>query len=301
MAVPVLLNPFASSASAARPEMTEVSTVSGITYFSGAGKFSSSRIGIGERVMINGRRGKITSDDGTSNPYKVTFDNGEVSGWLYPNEVTRETPDGWTVLDHSRKYANASAYDLDDPARVFCGTSAEPLGAKAGKQNSAFAFDGPNSQSMPYTLSVDMRNPETFTHWRVASNPHYGFDDAHLESWDSSKGQFVRVQGSEVHYWRSRSEDGFAYASFTSAVTSSKWRICITSYGNDSHYQARFQCYLTEAQFGRSPMARWRMVSRVIGPLMLAWRRAAERAYAPGGAGFDACHQEFAALAARDS
>ena len=195
IAVPVVLNPFASSASAARPEMTEVSTVSGITYFSGAGK-------------------------------------------------------GWTVLDHSRKYANAAAYDLDDPASVFTGTSAEPLGAKAGKQNSAFAFDGPNSQSMPYTLSVDMRKPETFTHWRVASNPHYGFDDAHLESWDSSKGQFVRVQGSDVHYWRSRSEDGFAYASFGSAVTSSKWRICITSYGNISHFQAKFQCYLTEVQFG---------------------------------------------------
>ena len=44
-------------------------------------------------------------------------------------------------------------------------------------------------------------------------------------------------------------------------------------------------------------MARWRMVSRVIGPLMLAWRRAADRAYAPGGVGFDACRQEFAALA----
>ena len=51
---------------------------------------------------------------------------------------------------------------------------------------------------------------------------------------------------------------------------------------------------------GRSPMARWRMVGRVIGPLMLAWRRAAERAYAPGGVGFDACHQEFTALAGRD-
>ena len=50
----------------------------------------------------------------------------------------------------------------------------------------------------------------------------------------------------------------------------------------------------------RARMARWRMVSRVIGTLMLAWRRAAERAYAPGGAGFDACHQEFAALAGRD-
>ena len=44
-------------------------------------------------------------------------------------------------------------------------------------------------------------------------------------------------------------------------------------------------------------MARWRMVSRVIGPLMLAWRRAADRADAPGGVGFDACRQEFAALA----
>ena len=50
----------------------------------------------------------------------------------------------------------------------------------------------------------------------------------------------------------------------------------------------------------RARMARWRMVSRVIGTLMLAWRRAIERAYAPGGAGFDACHQEFAALAGRD-
>ena len=47
---------------------------------------------MGESVMVNGRRGKITSDDGTSNPYKVTFDNGEVSGWLYPNQVTRAAP-----------------------------------------------------------------------------------------------------------------------------------------------------------------------------------------------------------------
>jgi hypothetical protein len=46
------------------------------------------RIGMGEDVIVNGRRGKITSDVGTSNPYKVTFDR-EVSGWLYPNQVTR--------------------------------------------------------------------------------------------------------------------------------------------------------------------------------------------------------------------
>jgi hypothetical protein len=35
---------------------------------------------MGDYVMVNGRCGKITSDVGTSNPYKVTFDNGEVSG-----------------------------------------------------------------------------------------------------------------------------------------------------------------------------------------------------------------------------
>ena len=45
------------------------------------------RIRMGEYVMVNGKRGKITSDDGTL-PYKVTFDE-EVSGWLCPQHVTR--------------------------------------------------------------------------------------------------------------------------------------------------------------------------------------------------------------------
>ncbi|KOO26862.1 map3k delta-1 protein kinase [Chrysochromulina tobinii] len=48
------------------------------------------RIEMGEYVVVNGRRGKITSDNRTSNPYQVTFDNGEVSGWLFPHGVTRD-------------------------------------------------------------------------------------------------------------------------------------------------------------------------------------------------------------------
>jgi serine/threonine protein kinase len=48
------------------------------------------RIEMGEDVVVNGRRGKITSDNRTSNPYQVTFDNGEVSGWLFPHGVTRD-------------------------------------------------------------------------------------------------------------------------------------------------------------------------------------------------------------------
>jgi hypothetical protein len=48
---------------------------------------------MGEYVMVNGRRGRITTDNGKSKPYKVTFDNnGEVSGWLDPNQVTRAAP-----------------------------------------------------------------------------------------------------------------------------------------------------------------------------------------------------------------
>jgi len=48
------------------------------------------RFRMGDYVMVNGRRGKIASDNRTSNPYKVTFDNGEVSGWLCPHDVTRD-------------------------------------------------------------------------------------------------------------------------------------------------------------------------------------------------------------------
>ena len=50
----------------------------------------ASRIGMGEYVLVNGRPGRITTDDGTGNPYKVTFDNGEVSGWLDPRDVTQD-------------------------------------------------------------------------------------------------------------------------------------------------------------------------------------------------------------------
>jgi hypothetical protein len=51
------------------------------------------RPGIGDRVRVAksgphfGRRGRITTDDKTSNPYRVTFDDGTESEWLYPHEV----------------------------------------------------------------------------------------------------------------------------------------------------------------------------------------------------------------------
>jgi hypothetical protein len=40
-----------------------------------------------EEGVHKGRRGVITTDDKSGNPYKVTFANGTVSGWLKPNEL----------------------------------------------------------------------------------------------------------------------------------------------------------------------------------------------------------------------
>jgi len=58
-----------------------------------------------------------------------------------------------------------------------------------------------------------------------------------------------------------------------------------------------FSQFLPDGSFTRvSPTARWRLVGRMAGPLMLAWRRASERVYAPGGAGFELCRHEFVAL-----
>jgi len=47
----------------------------------------------------------------------------------------------------------------------------------------------------------------------------------------------------------------------------------------------------------RNPCARWRLLGSVLGRLMLLWRRASERAYAPSGCGYEACRAEFEALA----
>jgi hypothetical protein len=68
------------------------------------------RIGMGKDVIVNSRRGRITTDDGTNNRYRVTFDdNKEVSGWLYPHDVTRAAD--------AAKVARAKAVPLQKQAR----------------------------------------------------------------------------------------------------------------------------------------------------------------------------------------
>jgi len=80
---------------------------------------AASRVGMGEYVLVNGRRGRITTDDGTSNPYKVTFDNGEVSGWLYPHDVARDVTRAMKALPQSEaaRKARADAVQLQKEER----------------------------------------------------------------------------------------------------------------------------------------------------------------------------------------
>jgi len=139
---------------------------------------------------------------------------------------------GWTVPEHSDLVSYACSYDLCDITAVFDGTEQDPLGG-------AIDFAGPNYQSLPYTFTIDMGEVQTFTHWRVAGNGWYSFQDAHL----------ANVPGSDVDYTNNRADDGFVYAAFSSPVAAQHWQTVITSYGNPD-YQASFQCYLTEVQFG---------------------------------------------------
>jgi paired amphipathic helix protein Sin3a len=72
-----------------------------------------------------------------------------------------------------------------------------------------------------------------------------------------------------------------------------------TLFENHRDLLDEFSLFLPDGTAPVRPMSRWRLVSRVVGRLMLAWRRAAERAYAPGGEGFEACRTEFETLVAQ--
>eukprot|EP01043_Picozoa_sp_COSAG02_P014606 COSAG02_NODE_605_length_19635_cov_7.106982_8_plen_705_part_00 len=162
---------------------------------------------------------------------------------------------GWTARDYSPtgNAADCSMYDVCNPEYAFdgetTGTSAELFGA-------SFDMDGPNYREAPWLFTVDIGEPRTFTHWRVAGNSWYCFGAAHLNYWDDASQQMIRIPGSDVLY----KPDGpnrpvvsgpFVVATFNAAVTSSKWQVVLEDHTNPDN-QARFQIYLSEVQFGSS-------------------------------------------------
>jgi len=65
-----------------------------------------------------GKRGVITTDDKTGNPYKVTFANGTVSGWLRPNELRSSGLAGETAVLQRAMAARAPAVRAACEARL---------------------------------------------------------------------------------------------------------------------------------------------------------------------------------------
>ena len=151
----------------------------------------------------------------------------------------------WAVPQHSPLVSYACQYNLCTITAPFDGTASNPLG-------NSIDFAGPNYQPLPYTYTIEMGARYTFSRWRVAGNTWYRFGQVHLKYADTS-GTLVTVPGSNTDF--TTIPDGeFAYGTFSSPVTASRWQVVITSYAN-SDYQAMFQCYLREVQFGAGAAA----------------------------------------------
>ena len=146
----------------------------------------------------------------------------------------------WTVPQYSPLVSYACQYNLCTITAPFDGTASNPLG-------NSIDFAGPNYQPLPYSYTIEMGARYTFSRWRVAGQTWYRFGQVHLKYADTS-GTLVTVPGSNTDF--TTIPDGeFAYGTFGSPVTASRWQVVITSYAN-TDYQARFQCYLREVQFG---------------------------------------------------
>eukprot|EP00900_Chrysochromulina_parva_P007951 jgi/Chrpa1/17157/Chrysochromulina_OHIO_Genome00024373-RA len=146
----------------------------------------------------------------------------------------------WTVPQHSPLVSYACYYNLCTITAPFDGTASNPLG-------NSIDFAGPKYLPLLYTYTIEMGIRYTFSRWRVAGSTWYRFGQVHLKYADAS-GTMVTVPGSNTDF--TTIPDGeFAYGTFHSPVTASRWQVVITSYAS-SDYQARFQCYLREVQFG---------------------------------------------------
>eukprot|EP00900_Chrysochromulina_parva_P001682 jgi/Chrpa1/11514/Chrysochromulina_OHIO_Genome00017319-RA len=146
----------------------------------------------------------------------------------------------WTVPQYSPLVSYACQYNLCTITAPFDGTASNPLG-------NSIDFSGPNYQPLPYSYTIEMGARYTFSRWRVAGNTWYRFGQVHLKYADTS-GTLITVPGSNTDF-TTIPEGEFAYGTFSSPVTASRWQVVITSYAN-TDFQARFQCYLREVQFG---------------------------------------------------
>ena len=117
-------------------------------------------------------------------------------------------------------------------------------------------MDGPNYHDAPWVFTVDVGEPHTFTHWRVAGSSWYCFGAAYLNYWDDTSRKMIRIPQSDVHFkpngpTKPTTVGPFVTANFSASVTSSKWQVVLEDHTNPDN-QARFQIHLSEVQFGNN-------------------------------------------------
>ena len=119
----------------------------------------------------------------------------------------------WAIPQHSSLVSYACQYGLCTITAPVDGTAADPFGQ-------AFDFAGPNTQALPYTYTIEMGYPYTFTHWRVAGHHHYAFGQVRLNAQPAGSSMTL-VEGSQTDYsvgggtssgqHAGQLSDGFAY------------------------------------------------------------------------------------------
>ena len=98
----------------------------------------------------------------------------------------------WAVPQHSSLVSYACHYGHCTITAPVDGTAADPFGQ-------ALDFAGPNTQALPYTYTVEMGSPYTFTHWRVAGHSWYAFGQVRLNAQPAGSSMAL-VEGSQTDY-----------------------------------------------------------------------------------------------------
>ena len=122
----------------------------------------------------------------------------------------------WAIPQHSSLVSYACYYGHCTITAPVDGTAADPFGQ-------AFDFAGPNTQALPYTYTIEMGYPYTFTHWRVAGHRHYALGQVRLNAQPAGSSMTL-VEGSQTDYsvgggtssgqHAGQLSDGFAYGAF---------------------------------------------------------------------------------------
>jgi hypothetical protein len=150
----------------------------------------------------------------------------------------------WKYSTTPGPYDACGSYDLCTLSYASDGTADNPV----GKQFDFNAPDGP-----PYTMTIDMGSPASFSSWRLAMpNDCYAMKHAKLQ-YKNGAGTFVDVPGSNLLFSTGSWSALFLNTTFTAPVRAQVWKVLGEDKLRDDAHSCHFQVYISEVQFGVEP------------------------------------------------